>query len=520
MVSLLRKKGSYLEMSKKILSESELLETIATLRNQERTKNIVLCHGVFDLVHPGHLEHFRQAKEYGEILIVSITADVYVNKGPNRPYFDQYRRARFLAALEVVDYVYIVNSASAIESINLVKPNFYVKGSDYRVISDDITGKIREEIVAVENFSGKVVFTDGFTSSSTSLINNALLSQDSEVRIWVSKFKEVHTLQEVLTWIDKLPTVDVNIAGETILDFYTNCKPLAKSSKDPILAFQRFETHKFMGGVLAIADSCSKWSRKVSVISARGRDFHEYFTEFENSVSYESEFLELIDRPTIIKHRFVDINSGNRVFEYYDYNPETLEESLQKRVIEKLSPCSADNSLLLLADYGHGFFGDSLVEYLCESSAFLAVNVQSNAGNRGFNTFSRYSRIDFLSLNGAELELALRKKHLNYHKVVPEIMSEKNCRYAIVTLGAEGLLTFDSSGKASMTPAFASRVVDKVGAGDSVLAIASMLAYLGAPNEVIGLLASIVAAYEVSQLGHKESLSLVDMKRFVNGILG
>lgn len=507
-------------MTDKVLGSAELKERIEQIRNSRKAPKVALCHGVFDLVHPGHLEHFREAKKLADVLVVSITADSFINKGPNRPYFDQARRANFLAALEIVTYVYIVDSESAIDAINIVKPDLYIKGPDYRNLQDDITGKIEREKAAVESFGGQLVFTGGFTSSSTKLINSALISQNSEVRLWISKFKESFSVQVVNDWIDKLSSVQVGIIGETIIDIYTECKPLAKSSKDPILAFQRFETHKFLGGVLAIADSCANWSGKTSVYSVCGKDFPAYLKNQNRELPYEYRFIELEDRPTIVKHRFVDIGTGNRVFEYYDFNPDILESKLQLKLVKELGNKLQSNSLLLVADYGHGVCGDVLVSELCLSDAFLCVNTQANAGNRGFNTFSKYPRIDFLCLNGGELELELRKKNLDYRQIVPEIMKEKSCKYAVVTLGADGLLTFDSSGNSTLTPALASRVVDKVGAGDSVLAIASMLAFLRAPKEIIGLLSSVVAAFEVSQLGHKESMSIVSMKKYISGLLG
>ena len=507
-------------MTIKIVNAIELEDAIKRIRALSPDSRVVQCHGVFDLVHPGHLEHFEEARKLGEVLVVSITADEFINKGPNRPYFDEVRRARFLAALEMISYVYIVQSESAVEAIKLIKPDFYVKGPDYRELNDDITGKIELEKKTVEKFGGKLVFTDGFTSSSTSLINKALISQDSETRRWVNEFKKQFNVSEVLNWIDKLSSVDVGILGEAIIDVYTNCRPLAKSSKDPILAFQRFETQSFMGGTLAIADSCSKWSRNTSVYSVTGKNFREQHSKLTKETNFKSHFIEIEGRPTIIKHRFVDINSGNRVFEYYDYQPDVLDRSTQFEIFELLDLKSKPNSLLLLADYGHGFFGQDLIRNLCSSDAFLCVNTQSNAGNRGFNTFSKYPRIDLLSLNGGELELELRKRDLNYRAVVPQIMREKNCKYAVVTLGGGGLLTFDASGECASTPALASKVVDKVGAGDSVLAISSMLAFLEAPKEIIGLLSSVVAAFEVSQLGHQESMSVVRMKKYINGILG
>lgn len=504
----------------KILTQNEIQSTIENLRSKNNALKIVQCHGVFDLVHPGHIEHFKKAKSNGDILIVTITADKYINKGPNRPYFDQIRRANFLEQLEIIDFVFIVESKSAVDAINLIAPDYYVKGSDYQNLKADITGKIIEEKNAVEKHGGRLVFTDGFTSSSTMLINNELFPQNTEIRAWVKDFKKKYTLENVFYWIDKLGKISVNVLGETIIDIYTECKPLAKSSKDPILAFHKFETRKFLGGVLAIADSCSNWSKDTTVHSICGNDLDQHIIESGQILKFNSEITQLHDHKTIIKHRFVDINSGNRVFEYYDYSPEPFNTKLQELILEKLNNVLNSRSLIVLADYGHGLFGEIIIEQISKALAFIAVNTQSNAGNRGFNTFSKYPRIDFLSLNGAELELELRKKNLDYFKVVPEIMEQKKCKNTIVTLGGDGLITFDSDGDGVITPAFATKVVDKVGAGDSVLAIASMLSFVSAPKEIIGLLSSIVAAYEVAQLGHKNSVSKVELKKYVAGLLG
>lgn len=505
----------------KILHQQELEELLRILlQNKSGANKTVLCHGVFDLVHPGHLEHFKQAKKFGEILFVGITADKFINKGPNRPFFNELRRASFLAALEIVDYVFIVDSDSALPAIQLIKPNFYAKGPDYRDLSKDITGKINLEKQEVERYGGQLVFTDGFTSSSTVLINSSPSFQDSELRKWVSDFKSRSNLRETIEWIDQLKNVEVNILGETIIDVYTSCAPLSKTSKDPILAFHRLDTRKYLGGVLAIADSCSKWSKGTRVTSVCGDDFNIHLREIDREINFELDAITLEEFRTIVKHRYFDKNSGNRVFEYYDFNPEFLPEFTQERILKSIQSRLVKESLFLIADYGHGFFGEKLISDISMSDIFLSVNAQANAGNRGFNTFSKYPRIDFLSLNGGELELEFRKKNLDYSSVVPKIMKDRGCRNAVVTLGGDGLLTFDAKGEMFKTPAFASKVVDKVGAGDSVLAIASMLSFLAAPKEVIGLLASVVAAFEVAQLGHASGLDIVSMKKFIAGILG
>src|SRR3989344_857929 len=108
----------------------DLSRLISKLKKQN--KKIVHCHGVFDLIHPGHIRHFSQAKKHGDILVVTITADKFVNKGPGRPVFNQDLRAEVLSSIEYIDYVAIVNSSSAIAAITRIKPDFYIKGPDYK----------------------------------------------------------------------------------------------------------------------------------------------------------------------------------------------------------------------------------------------------------------------------------------------------------------------------------------------------------------------------------------------------
>ena len=97
-------------------------------------KKIVLCHGVFDLVHLGHVLHFEEAKTLGDVLVVSITASAFVRKGPGRPYFDDEMRLKFLAAIEVIDYVMLSENYTVDDIIECVEPDIYVKGQEYSKI--------------------------------------------------------------------------------------------------------------------------------------------------------------------------------------------------------------------------------------------------------------------------------------------------------------------------------------------------------------------------------------------------
>src|SRR5436853_363146 len=99
-----------------------------TAAMQAQGKKIVHCHGVFDLLHIGHIKHLEAARHLGDALVVTLTPDRFVNKGPHRPAFPERLRAEALASLACVDFVGINEWPTAVETIRKLRPDFYVKG--------------------------------------------------------------------------------------------------------------------------------------------------------------------------------------------------------------------------------------------------------------------------------------------------------------------------------------------------------------------------------------------------------
>jgi len=156
-------------MKNKIFSLNSLQNLLKN--DKKKSLKIVLCHGVFDLLHVGHIKHLKKAKELGDKLVVTITPDKFVNKGPGRPVFNQILRSESISALEFVDYVAINETSTAVHPIRVIKPKFYCKGNDYKNHKNDVTGEIKNELKAVRAIKGKMVFTNEITFSSSNLIN-------------------------------------------------------------------------------------------------------------------------------------------------------------------------------------------------------------------------------------------------------------------------------------------------------------------------------------------------------------
>ena len=154
--------------NEQIFAIDELAATCERLRAEG--KRIALCHGAFDLLHPGHIKHFQAARAMADVLVVTVTEDRFIRKGPGRPVFDQALRAETVASIRVVDYVATAPWATGVEVIERLRPDLYVKGQEYREAADAPTGPIVEERRAIERCGGRLVFTDEIQFSSTRLL--------------------------------------------------------------------------------------------------------------------------------------------------------------------------------------------------------------------------------------------------------------------------------------------------------------------------------------------------------------
>jgi rfaE bifunctional protein nucleotidyltransferase chain/domain len=152
----------------KILDLDKLAEELSDLKS--KGKKIVHCHGCFDMMHPGHIKYFQASKKMGDILVVTVTPDQYVDKGSGRPVFDQYLRTESIAALECVDYVAVNRWPTAENTLRLLVPDYYVKGQEFEKLQDK-TGKIQKEVDVVKEIGGEMRFTHEIVFSSTKILN-------------------------------------------------------------------------------------------------------------------------------------------------------------------------------------------------------------------------------------------------------------------------------------------------------------------------------------------------------------
>lgn len=256
-------------MKKKIKSVLEVKEIVKKI--QKQSKKVVMCHGAFDVLHYGHIMHFEEAKSQGDILIVSITTDKFISKGPNRPYFNEQIRCNTIASLGVVDFVVPSDSDVAISNIISIKPDIYCKGPDYKNNKEDITGNIKREINAIKKVKGNIYYTNKKTYSSSKLINIFSDSFNEGQKQFLNKIKSKHSLYYINNIIELLSKKKILVIGETIIDEYIFCKAVGKSGKEPVLVLQKKNKERFLGGIGAVANNISNFVTKTGLVSFVGQ---------------------------------------------------------------------------------------------------------------------------------------------------------------------------------------------------------------------------------------------------------
>ncbi|GAC1319706.1 MAG: PfkB family carbohydrate kinase [Chloroflexota bacterium] len=504
----------------KIMDLQTLAEELARLRADGR--RIVQCHGVFDPLHIGHIRYFTAAAKYGDVLVVTVTPDRFVNKGPDRPVFTEGLRAEAIAALDCVDYVAVNAWPQAVETIKLLQPHAYAKGSDYKDAAKDRTGGIILEQQAVESVGGELVFTDELTFSASNLVNHHLGIHSADVSEFLSDFSRRHTADEVLGYLDTARRLKVLVIGETIIDEYQYCTAIGKSSKEPMLAVRRSNTEKFAGGILAVGNHVANFSDHVSLVTQLGgRDSQADFIAETLNPRVEATWLRRPESPTIVKRRFVESYFFHKLLEVYEMNDAPLTEEEDAILCETLRKRVPEFDVVIVVDFGHAMLSNNAITTICDNARFLTVNVQSNAGNLGFNTISRYPRADYVCVTENEIRLEARDKQANIRDMLRKIAQVMDCQRITVTRGRNGCLSYRACSTFYDIPALAGQrqVVDRVGAGDAFLSIAALCAAQDAPMDIVSFVGNAAGAQAVATVGNRDSVDRHVLARHIESLL-
>jgi rfaE bifunctional protein nucleotidyltransferase chain/domain len=486
--------------------------------HRQAGKKVVLCHGTFDLMHTGHIRHLQSARRLGDVLVVTLTGDAYVRKGPGRPVFGEDLRAENLAALACVDHVAVNPAVTAINVIHALKPTLYVKGSDYVDAASDLTGNIAREVAAVREHGGEVHFTDEITFSSTNLLNTHFDVFSPAARSYLSEFRQSHPVETFIERVRSLKSQRVLVVGDAVIDEYHYVSTLGQTGKGNTLAVRYCSEERFAGGAIAVANHIAGFCDQVTLLTAIGKsDGSLDYVRDKLRPNVDLQHAEFPTAQTLIKRRFVD-QDLQRLFEVYFGGVEQERNELDRHLCHWLARHGGDFDCVIVPDFGNGLISREVAAAISAHSRFLAVNTQINSGNRGYHVITRYPRADFLCLNEPEARLAAHDRQSPLEAIAIDLNQRLGAAATAITRGVQGAMLVHGDEMLTI-PALSSKVVDRIGAGDAFLSLAGVCMGAGLPPEMALFAGSISAALDVQIVCNREPVDPVLFFKYASTLL-
>lgn len=500
---------------KKIILNKENLSFLDQFRKKNK---IVLCHGVFDVLHYGHISYLNTAKKFGDILVVSVTDDSFVSKGPDRPVFSALIRAKFLLNLEAVDFVIISKSPNAISVLSQIKPNYYVKDQEYKSKDNSFFKNFSLEKNFLKKINCKIKFTNEIKFSSSNLINLKFNNFDDLQIKYLNNIKKKYSIEYIIGIFEKFKKLSVCLIGDPIIDRYIFSSVEGIASKSPTLASVYKEKEDYAGGCLAVASMLANLGSDVNLIYYS--DKNRLTKIVEKKLHKKINLIQIKNKKKSkipIIERIVNVPRLEKLHQMYYF--ENFEHDINsiKNFKKQVNKFYKKSNIMLVIDFGFNFLQNKLTKFIDKFN--YSSNVHSNSVNKNFNNASKYKKSIYQTFNLNEYLFDRRLKHENdIGQLLKSIKkNEKKVNFAI-TLGKKGSI-LKKKQELIYCPSFYSFTRDTTGSGDAFFALTALLNELNTELDLSAFLGNVYAGLHASTIGNKNFYKAEDLIKAIKILL-
>lgn len=457
--------------------------------------SVVFVSGKFRVIHAGHMRLFRTATDFGQKLVVALDTEGLTAE-------EIHWRESILRNIEYVDKV--IEFDGDIEKILLdVRPDIVIKGHEFRNARN-------QESKVLSTYGGKLVFTSGANFYSES---DLIGSNDSEfVEKLATMPQEFMTRNKITTdrlldVINDFSKLRVCVIGDLIIDEYINCHPLGMSQEEPTVVVTPVDKRRYFGGAGIVAAHCKSLGANTTFITVTGEDETSRWSK-EKAEEYQLDSLNVVDdsRPTTLKQRY---RSGTQtLLKISHLTQDFLDSDKESELIDKFSKIVGELDVLILSDFSYGVLSPQVVDRLLtlanDHDIFVSADSQSSSQ---IGSLSKFRNIHLISATEREARLELKDNTSGLVVVAEGLRRELNSKNLLLKMGGDGVLISaeDENGEMLATDEIAAinkNPVDTSGAGDSMLAGASLALASGATIYEAALVGSVLAGIQVGRLGN------------------
>ncbi|MEJ7692848.1 PfkB family carbohydrate kinase [Daejeonella sp.] len=476
----------------KLKSQEELVEIIGAF---PREKKVIICHGVFDVVHPGHVRHLAYAKTKADILVVTLTQDKHIKKGIYRPHIPEGLRALNLAAFEMVDYVLIDENATPLNILKEIQPDFFAKGFEYA--SSGLPRATQAEADVVDSYGGQMIFTPGdVVYSSSKFLNLSLPQLQLEKLLLLMQLNDI-SFDNLRVTILKLSDYHVHVVGDTIVDTYTRTTFIGGQTKTPTFSVLYQGEDNYIGGAGIVAQHLRAAGAKVTFSTILGNDKLKDFV-IDGLIKSGVETSLIIDQTRPTSHKNAIISGGYRLLKLDTLDNTPISEEILQKLTNSIQQTPAD--AVVFSDFRHGIFNRSSVKTLTKAIPAGVFRVADSQVASRWGNITEFKKFDLITPNEREARFALANQDSGVGRLASFLLEDCDCNNLILKLGDKGIFCV-AQNEELKTPAFsidsfANYIVDAVGAGDALLAYSTLTMLATGSLVMAGIIGSMAAACE------------------------
>lgn len=483
---------------RKIKTREELRDIIGA---RPRQQSVIMCHGTFDLVHPGHVRHLMYAKSKAGLLIASLTCDSHIKKANFRPFVPQQLRAMNLAALEVVDYVIIDDNATPLENIAFLQPDYFAKGYEY--YDGGIHPRTREEMDVLESYGGEIIFTPGdVVYSSSSMIDIGPPNLSSEKLLALMESEGI-TFNDLRAALDSFRGVRVHVVGDTIVDSYVFCSLTGGIAKTPTFSLKYEQQVDFSGGAAVVSKHLRKAGAEVKFSTVLGDDALKDFV-LGDLTAQGIQCEPIIDHTRPTTQKSVYIAGGYRMLKVDKLDNRPISDKILEQFKESLANDQVD--AIVFSDFRHGIFNRETIPELTASLPLNVLKVADSQVASRWGNILDFQGFDLITPNEKEARFALGDQDSTVRPMAMELYKRADCKTLILKLGDKGIITYRAPNPEVRSfftvDSFVDKLVDAVGAGDALLSYATLAMVTTQSSVIASILGSIAAALACEHEGN------------------
>ena len=467
--------------------------------------SIVLCHGYYNIIHPGHMRFIEHAKSLGNKLIVAVYGDRYFSDLERKRMYPQLVRAQGLSALHMVDYVLILDSITLLDTLVSVKPAVFVMGKDYE---QERNGEEAEASRFASSAGIKVVYHSGEIHYASSELLHSSQQELEQARLhqFIESCKRQQVnIVDLSHYLGEFSKRRLLVVGDTIVDQYAACEPLGMSAEAPVVVVRELETQEYVGGAGIVAAHVRALGAECSYLSIVGQDQPGDFVRNEMEKQQISAYLiEDSSRPTTFKIRYMVNNQKLfRVSRLQEHSPS---QELESQLIERLEELVPLVDGVLVSDYVYGVVTNRLLTRLLELARKHSVKLfgdlqcSSQIGN-----ILRFKEFDLLCPTEREARIALGDNESGLEWIAQTLRDKTKSNDLLIKMGGDGFIVYTSENsflQRQHFPALAVNPLDVTGAGDSLLAAMSVSVCAGASLMEASAIGTCMASIAVQTVGN------------------